>query len=189
MAKLTIFGIEHYLNMMDDSLFKNVTFPASIDRETLINNIMLRAGEFEALYADPDFLKIAVETWGKKYSRTFTKWADALAVSYNPLENYDREESWTDETSGNVHNENSGTSTDKISAFDSLTFEDKAQNIGNGESDTVASNTVTHTARVHGNIGVTTSQQMLQSELDIAKWSIIEQITDLFTSEFTIAVY
>ena len=40
-----------------------------------------------------------------------------------------------------------------------------------------------------GNIGVTTSQQMLQSELDIARWNLYEHIADLFCSEFCIMVY
>ena len=43
--------------------------------------------------------------------------------------------------------------------------------------------------RIHGNIGVTTSQQMLQAELDIAQWNLYEHITDLFLSEFVIPIY
>lgn len=46
-----------------------------------------------------------------------------------------------------------------------------------------------HKARLYGNIGVTTSQQMLQSELDIARWNLYEHIADLFASEFCIMVY
>ena len=46
-----------------------------------------------------------------------------------------------------------------------------------------------HTARLFGNIGVTTSQQMLQSELDIARWNMYEHIADLFAQEFCIMVY
>ena len=49
--------------------------------------------------------------------------------------------------------------------------------------------TNTHKARLYGNIGVTTSQQMLQSELDIARWNLYEHIADLFASEFCIMVY
>lgn len=47
----------------------------------------------------------------------------------------------------------------------------------------------THTFRAYGNIGVTTSQQMLQAELDIDKWNIYEQIADMFISEFCIMIY
>ena len=46
-----------------------------------------------------------------------------------------------------------------------------------------------HKARLYGNIGVTTSQQMLQSELDIARWNMYEHIADLFAQEFCIMVY
>ena len=49
--------------------------------------------------------------------------------------------------------------------------------------------TNTHKARLFGNIGVTTSQQMLQSEFDIARWNMYEHIADLFASEFCIMVY
>lgn len=46
-----------------------------------------------------------------------------------------------------------------------------------------------HSGRMFGNIGVTTSQQMLQSELDLARWNMYEHIADLFASEFCIMVY
>ncbi len=46
-----------------------------------------------------------------------------------------------------------------------------------------------HKARMFGNIGVTTSQQMLQSELDLARWNLYEHIADLFASEFCIMIY
>ena len=49
--------------------------------------------------------------------------------------------------------------------------------------------TVTHTAHLYGNIGVTTSQQMLQSELDVARWNLYEQIADLFCEEMCIMIY
>ena len=46
-----------------------------------------------------------------------------------------------------------------------------------------------HESRMFGNIGVTTSQQMLQSELDIARWNIYNQITDMFIVEFTLPIF
>ena len=41
----------------------------------------------------------------------------------------------------------------------------------------------------HGNIGVTTSQQMLKSELDIQAWNCYEHICDVFIKEMCVAVY
>lgn len=46
-----------------------------------------------------------------------------------------------------------------------------------------------HEGRVHGNIGVTTSQQMLQSELDLQLWNVYQHIADIFCKEMLITVY
>lgn len=46
-----------------------------------------------------------------------------------------------------------------------------------------------HKGRMYGNIGVTTTQEMLMSELEVARFNLIDQITDLFLPEFIIPVY
>ncbi len=43
--------------------------------------------------------------------------------------------------------------------------------------------------RAYGNIGVTTTQQMLEAEYSISKWNIYENIKDLFMQEFCIMIY
>lgn len=43
--------------------------------------------------------------------------------------------------------------------------------------------------RIHGNIGVTTSQQMLESELKVQAWNIYQHITDIFCNEMLITVF
>lgn len=42
---------------------------------------------------------------------------------------------------------------------------------------------------IHGNIGVTTSQQMLESELQLQYWNIYNRISNLFMKEFCIMTY
>ena len=50
--------------------------------------------------------------------------------------------------------------------------------------------THTRTSRIHGNIGVTTSQQMLEQELQISeKINIYNYIVNEFKQRFCIAVY
>lgn len=46
-----------------------------------------------------------------------------------------------------------------------------------------------YTSRIHGNIGVTTSQQMIQSELELRKFDIYEEIAARFEHEFLVQVY
>lgn len=76
-----------------------------------------------------------------------------------------------------------GTVTNTGSVTDNGSF-----NTGANTSGTDGSTDI-HKARLFGNIGVTTSQQMLQSELDIARWNMYEHIADLFAQEFCIMVY
>ena len=78
---------------------------------------------------------------------------------------------------------NTGTQRNAGSASD--TFGNTSSSDENGND----SYTNIHKARLYGNIGVTTSQQMLQSELDIARWNLYEHIADLFCTEFCIMVY
>lgn len=46
-----------------------------------------------------------------------------------------------------------------------------------------------HTARIRGNIGVTTSMQLLKEQLALVEWNVYDHIADLFVDEFCIQVY
>ena len=244
-AKITLLSFYEWLKWEESDLFTELTLPEGIDKDILTNNILIRGGEFEVVFSDPHFMQKAIGNWGKKWYRTFEKWIDALNIEYNPLENYDRMEDYTDTTnrgltssgrkdSGNTRtfdNEDKETldRTDElthdttqenehtVSAYDSSTYQPADKNVtdmdgtettthtgtdtfnhtgtitdeyGEGVSGSEKENTTAkHTGRLHGNIGVTTSQQMLEAELDVAKWNIYEHITDIFLEEFIIPIY
>ena len=246
LAKLTMIGFNNYLNKMyNQSLFDLMDLPEGIDKETLCDNIILQGGEFEVLYADPEFMRSAINVWSKKCYDTFSKWVSALKKEYDPLENYDRIEDWQDSgnrglqsTTGRSSNntrtfdnqdkrtidtqnqrsiDTDTTTENTVSAFDSSEYQpsEKTQ-VDNGGTDTMnntgtdtvdysgtiedelfegatgsenESNITIHGGRIHGNIGVTTSQQMLQAELDVRRFNLIDQITDMFILEFCIPIY
>ena len=205
-SKLTMIGLYEY----DPQIFANLTLPEGLDKDTLIDNILLRSGEFEVIYPDADFMKFSIGAWSRKWSATITRWVTALAIEYNPLENYDRYEHWTDErdisgseggsSSGSTGGTTGSTTTNKVSAYDAgdtLTTHDQSEshgsdstsNSGEYSSEHSTDDDLEHDGRIHGNIGVTTSQQMLLSELDLGYWNIYEKITDLFLTEFVIPIY
>ena len=193
-AKITLIGLYRWLNAEKVDLFDAFkSLPESIDKDTLVNLILTEGGEFEPLYADANMMKGQVELFVSQHMRTFTKWVEALAITYNPLENYDRKEEWTDtnhntaSSSGNI----GGSNTNSVSAYDTngMSPHDSSVSSSNSSSNGSSDGNSTHTGRTHGNIGVTTSQQMLQSELDIARFNIYQQICDLFIDELLLAVY
>ena len=110
-AKITLISFNKYLYEMEGkTLFDDLILPSGIDKDVLTGNILLRGGEFEVLYSDPYFLRDAVSLWGKKWYRTFEKWINALSLEYNPLENYDRKEDYSDTLNKGVKTSSSGSS-------------------------------------------------------------------------------
>lgn len=205
LSKITLIGFNNYYEHLWDEL----TLPSGINKELLINNILMRGGEFEVLYSDPEFMMHAIGVWSNKWRRTFDKWLSALSEEYNPLHNYDRHEVYTDNRNinrtenatgiDNSTSSGSGNTENKVSAYDVSTYQphDKADtsSTGSNSSSSVTnasgktSDVLKHDAHLYGNIGVTTSQQMLRDELDIDTWNIYEHITDLFLNEFAIYIY
>lgn len=102
MATLTITGMYQF----KDGLFNNLILPEGINKEDVINQILLDSSNFESLYTNFDFMRCAIGLWSSTWYRTFEKWQKALSLEYNPIENYDRMEDWTD-SSVNKMNRNS----------------------------------------------------------------------------------
>lgn len=193
-AIVTILGFDEWLKAENKNLFEKLILPAGIDKETLIDNILLKSSEFELIYSNPYFMVDAIGAWSMKHKRTFVKWQEALDLEYNILDNYDRTEEWTDEGSvkSEAHDTSNSNSTNRRSAFDSNDFENDSQSdISTGSNtNNQAENKVIHTGRIRGNIGVTSSMDLIQKQLDlVSNFNIYEKITDLFISEFCILLY
>ena len=113
-------------------------------------------------------------------------------LEYNPIENYSMTEIGTDTRTPNLtttdnsnigSQANSTTSTDSVSPYDTQTFTDSNKTIvseNNGareDSNTkteTGTETTTHEFNRSGNIGVTTSQQMLESERKVVNFTFLK---------------
>lgn len=196
-AKFTLLGCDAFFKNAGDDLFKNLILPEGLSKETLTKHILMDGGEFEVLYANPFYIQESIGTWSAVNQDTFTRWVNALAIEYAPLENYDRHEDWTDNTSRDTTGSSSvtdaNTTENQKSAFDSSAYQPNEKDILSGTSSTSVTNADdaegTHTGRIHGNIGVTTSQQMLEAELELGYWNVYKRITDMFLKDFVILVY
>lgn len=143
---LTLQGMYDY----DNTLFDLWELPEDVDKTQLVDAILFRAGEFELLYPQLTYMKYQIGAWGARHNRTFEKWLEALAIEYNPLENYDRIEDYRDEHRGTNSNTSNtyGTNTEsdhstqaqnttgdvegKVSAYDSATYSPKEKNVSSG---------------------------------------------------------
>ena len=94
----------------------------------------------------------------------------------------------TQQYDSTVTNTGSGTDTQK------QTFDSTVTNTGSGsdmtKTDYGKQRTETENTRIHGNIGVTTSQQMIESEMSLrAKYDIYKIISREFEREFLVQIY
>lgn len=78
---------------------------------------------------------------------------------------------------------------DDSSATSSQTGSGDAKSTSSNDSSGDSNEIMQHEAHLFGNIGVTTSVQMLTEDLKIAEWNLYEHISDIFIDEFCILVY
>lgn len=157
-AKITLIGIENYLNP-EHSVFEKIVLPDNIDHDILRDTILLRCNEFELLYSDPDFLINAVNVWSLKNFRTFDKWVKALEINYDPLFNYDRTEEYTDTHSGDFSKSGSNTASGTSSNSSDYTRTDNLSQADDHTRTDNLSSTVTHSEKAFNDANLVTSSQ------------------------------
>lgn len=224
MSLLTVEGLYNY----DNTLFDGFNVPEGLVKQIAIDAILMRTRELEILYPDFNYMKTRITIWSNKYQINWKKLYDTTVLEYNPIENYDRMEDWTDtddETSTsardntrNTTNTVKSTSTNEVMNSVNVTDQNTAFNAGLADhskqitdGDTTETGTITNTetgkdtenesvnggktgkhtktGRAHGNIGVTTSQQMIQSERDLVVFNLYDVIAESFIENFCLMVY
>ena len=219
---LTVRGLYTMDNTILDGIsygLPDVSFPTL---EDVKNNILLDCAELEVLISNPMLLKAQVTNWARRKARGWARYYAAISKEYNPIENYDRQESFSENEIGSSGStvESGGTTSEtqdftrtpnlttenKVSAYNEITYQPHDQHLETGTDRNAGSKTGRSSVdsessgeysrsnmknnRIHGNIGVTTSQQMITSELDLVdRLDFCQRITDDFKREFCLLVY
>ena len=249
-ATQTLLGLYQIGKQRNQNFFDHLTFPEGIDHDLAVTNILHQAGDFEVLYPSLDFMCDACEMFSTKWQRTFEKWLAVMDIPYEPLENYNRLEAWSDSfsesevnslsestslseltslsestsaseytsTSTSDETSNSATTDNDISAFNANTLQNDTSAATNAETagksyneskhDTIdkhdlknnhdlknkhdsihnhdTENINLHRGRVHGNIGVMTTQAMYKEEWELQNLNLYDEIYRLFAREFLV---
>lgn len=177
-STMSVLGLYNY----DNTLFDDMIIPTTLTKQVLVDNLLMELAELEVVYTSAPFMKLAIKQWSTKMIDNWNKEQSALSNNYDPLHNYDRTE--TVEETGNT----SGTSgnTNKVTGYNSSTMQDATSNASTSDVDS----TIERNIRAYGNIGVTTSQQMLESELKLrSNYNIYDLIINDFKNRFCVLVY
>lgn len=180
-AKMTISGLYNF----DSALFDELRIPEDLNKDDVIGNILLECYGLEVMFPEWDTMRKAIGFWSRKMLPSWNRAFKALNIKYDPLYNYDRTEEWSENESSS--GSDSGTVDNLRTSYDSnqLRQTDQANSSGSSAAELERS----HKARMYGNIGVTTSQQMLAAEVEVSRLNIIDIITKDFKREFCLLVY
>ena len=197
----------------DAQLFSGLSswLPVDADRSIGLSDFVALAltelGEMQTIFPTAATLKAFLATWGKLHAANWSNMQNALMAAYNPIHNYDRTEE-EDETV------TTGSTTTSVSSSAESGVEDRQDYLA-GFNSTGSSNPTTRSEttpgrkvdgtgtdeltaevgrsrdlHISGNIGVTTSQQMIESELQLRdKYNLYYLILDEFRREICVEVW
>ena len=240
----------------DNTLFDLMQIPAALDRDTLITNLLAETAELEVLYPNPVVFKNLIAVWSAKQIDIWNRLYQTTQYEYNPIENYNRYETGSEDGTGRTTHSGTDTTTEATThggsdgrteslttgGHDDVTGTDKkghwvagydaptpsAQDDGlfkqtrdedeattrtdygrtesvqetktygelvstnrgltHGEQVATTSGTE-HELHAHGNIGVMSTQQMIEEQRKIELFNIYDIIIEDFKMRFCILVY
>ena len=162
----------------DSTIFDEMQLPSGIDLQEVVDTIIFKYGDTPLFSPDPAVMKYYLKAWSLHRLPLWNRFKVAVEKEYDPIENYDRIEESDDDFTHGLTVEN------QISADNESDYQPDNKGINSGTDKRHIS------SRTHGNIGVTTSQQMLTSELDlIPLLDVVDYIADDFHSEFCLDIY
>lgn len=192
-ALLSVLGLYE----LNPDLFSEMVLPPSLNRETLINNLVMDLAEINTIISDSRVMQLAIKYWSASRVDVWQHLYETTQYDYNPIWNKDGHfyEKETRDLAGSLSGSSTtdDTRTDKRSAYDSTAFQNVEQSTL--DSDSTVSNNSTDTGTVErerteqGNIGLTSTQQLIKEEREIAEFNLYSFIIDEFKQRFCILVY
>ena len=193
-----LYGLLHnYYNELDEDYFVENSSEKYLSRYT---QFVYKRNNEDIYSTCKDLAQHVVNKFGFKW----WKISKAITIDYRPLENYDMEEIRTPNlteslTRKQATDTNVNQKTESgIYGFNSTDSQPTATGEGdthttglkaNNEIEDTKSNTGTESLTRHGNIGVTTSQQMLESEIKLRQYNFIEEVFKDIDSILCLKIY
>lgn len=141
----SLMGFERYMNRQNKSMFDDIVLPEGIDKNVLVNTILVESGDFEVLYTNPEFMHLYIKNWFLRKNKTFEHWLAATNIEYSPLENYDRIEDYEDNSAGSFNNTSSNNSNNSFSNAINITTNGEFSNKGSSNGTDTRSTTTNET--------------------------------------------
>lgn len=190
------------LYSFNDHLFDDMYIPESLDRDTVVASIIMETEGLEALYVDVPFMMNAIKYWSITMRHKWDKLVASMNFDYNPIWNKDgvrvhtEEENKSSERDETVADSTASTSNNFGAGFNTTSGltnreRDTVQNSGQVKTDDDLKESTKRESKdvEQGNIGVTSTQQLIKEEREVADINIYSIIAKDFKHKFCIQVY
>lgn len=161
-----------------------MALPEGVDWQTVVDNIMMTCGHTPLYHPDPVYMKYYIPVWSKKKSRYWERMLLTINADYDPLVNYERNDSYADLK--NRNDTTDSTNEVKVSADNSSEYQPDTNNIGKVQSS--SKDDITHTGKSYGVTGGS-RQDLIKQEREVSKINIYDVIAEDFKSEFCLHLY
>lgn len=165
---------ETQINSLTMSFTVSDTQSVIVSGFDVLNTLTFEYSTFHVINANTATAFVKLFTFFKnKYVHEFDRIAKDLFAEFNVLENYDRYE----DTTVNTTADNNSTSVNQETTNDSTSWNDTAKVTANG-SGSSSGNTVSH---VHGNIGTTKATDMISDDIRLRlEFNMIDVVMNKF---------
>lgn len=196
---LSILGLYQF----DNTLFDEIVIPNEINKDVLVQNILLDCAELEVVYPNSNVMKSAIGIWSKSRIKSWNDMKNVLIVEdYRPFINLERKESGYDletrdlNSFSNASENANGNILNKISAFNSSNLENKDSSDTSSNSSTTSNIDDTGTIRkdyehsFEGDSAMFTKQNIIEQEMEMRlKYDLYKIIIDEFKKKFCLLIY
>lgn len=190
------------------ALFDGLQVPEGVDKETVIENLLISTMELEVMISSGPVMARALGVYSETMLPSWTRYAKALGLDYNPL-NTDEHERTLNHTGDNSstrtpnltttgQNNGSDTTTRDVTGFDSAqlqTAEKNTTQLGTGNTITSSgTDTTKGTAKYQdkedsrGRTGKS-AQSLVLSEIAVASENVVAKIVEDIKQKFCLLVY
>ena len=201
---LSFLGLYNY----DNTLFEALTVPTGVNKDTVVNNLMLSTNTLSVVYPNPDTLKTALGVFSEMMMPSWQRAYDALQTQYEALYNVDIAESETrtpdletvraPDLTSSGQNGGSDSTTTQVAAFNGNQLADREkQTTTLGTTNTVTTSGTEKTTetgtdtteRTYAGYRGRNPQEAIQAEIDLAINNIVQMIVQDIKCNFCVMVY
>lgn len=116
------------LKALNEGILGELVVPEGVDIELVKDNLLAETAELEVIYPDAIFMQAMIGRWSAKELPVWDRLYKTTLLEYNPIENYDRKEKWTEDenTTKNLDSETLGDSSTQSDSSSKLSSENSS---------------------------------------------------------------